>query len=65
MHDADRLRDALERLVHDGAAGDLNSLEVGEPLRWPKGSTWLLRRTEPHVRARYLPPLALDPVHAR
>ena len=25
MHDADRLRDALERLAHDGAAGDLNS----------------------------------------
>lgn len=30
--------------------------EVTEPLDWPKGSTWLLQRTEHHVRARHLPP---------
>jgi hypothetical protein len=38
---------------------------VDQPLCWPKGSTWLLRRTDLHVHARYLPPLALDPVRAR
>jgi phosphohistidine phosphatase SixA len=41
-----------------------NGLEARDPLQWPKGSTWLLWRTEPHLRARYLPPLALDPIHA-
>jgi len=35
-----------------------------EALDWPKGSTWLLQRTEHHVRARYLPPLALAPTTA-
>jgi hypothetical protein len=42
----------------------MDGLEVGEPLDWPKGSTWLLQRTQLHLRARYLPPLALDPAHA-
>jgi hypothetical protein len=42
----------------------MNRLEVAEPLDWPKGSTWLLQRTQLHLRARYLPPLALDAVHA-
>jgi 8-oxo-dGTP diphosphatase len=41
-----------------------NGLEARDPLQWPKGSTWLLWRTEPHLRARYLPPLALDPILA-
>jgi broad specificity phosphatase PhoE len=32
-----------------------------EPLRWPKGSTWLLQHTDRRqVHARYLSPLALD-----
>ena len=35
-------------------------LVAPEPLHWPKGSTWLLQRTNPRqVRARYLAPLAL------
>jgi 8-oxo-dGTP diphosphatase len=42
----------------------MDGLEVEEALRWPKGSTWLIWHAEPHVRARYLPPLAFDPVHA-
>ena len=41
-----------------------DGLVAEAPLRWPKGSIWLIWRTEPHVRARYLPPLAFDPVHA-
>jgi phosphohistidine phosphatase SixA len=45
----------LEQLVTDG-------LVLGEPLHWPKGSSWLLQRNgQRQVRARYLPPLALDP----
>ena len=43
----------------------MDGLEVAEPLDWPKGSTWLLWRTQLEMRARYLAPLALDPVHAR
>jgi phosphohistidine phosphatase SixA len=36
-------------------------LVAPEPLHWPKGSTWLLQRTDlREVRARYLSPLALD-----
>jgi broad specificity phosphatase PhoE len=36
-------------------------LVVPEPLQWPKGSTWLLQRTDwRQVHARYLSPLALD-----
>jgi hypothetical protein len=36
-------------------------LVAPEPLQWPKGSTWLLQRTDlREVRARYLSPLALD-----
>jgi phosphohistidine phosphatase SixA len=44
----------LEQLVTDG-------LVLAEPLQWPKGSTWLLQRNgQRRVRARYLPPLALN-----
>lgn len=43
----------------------MEGLMVQEPLQWPKGSTWLLQHTQVHVRARYLPPLELDPRHAR
>jgi broad specificity phosphatase PhoE len=39
----------------------LDGLEIEEPLDWPKGSTWLLQRSPRRVRARYLPPLELDP----
>jgi 8-oxo-dGTP diphosphatase len=47
----------LEQLVTDG-------LVLREPRHWPKGSTWLLQRDgRRQVRARYLPPLALDPPH--
>jgi phosphohistidine phosphatase SixA len=36
-------------------------LVAPEPLHWPKGSTWLLQRTDRReVHARYLSPLALD-----
>jgi phosphohistidine phosphatase SixA len=36
-------------------------LVAPEPLQWPKGSTWLLHRTDGRqVHARYLSPLALD-----
>ena len=42
-----------------------DGLEFAGPLEWPKGSAWLLQRTQLHLRARYLAPLALDPVHAR
>jgi broad specificity phosphatase PhoE len=45
----------LERLVTTGG------LVLSQPLHWPKGSTWLLQRGDRRqVRARYLPPLALD-----
>jgi phosphohistidine phosphatase SixA len=37
-----------------------NGLVTGDPLRWPKGATWVLQRLAGGlVRARYLPPLAL------
>jgi phosphohistidine phosphatase SixA len=42
----------------------MDGVEVEGPLHWPKGSTWLLRRTQLQVHARYLPPLALDRSHA-
>jgi broad specificity phosphatase PhoE len=36
-------------------------LVAPEPLHWPKGSTWLLHRTDwRQVHTRYLSPLALD-----
>jgi phosphohistidine phosphatase SixA len=36
-------------------------LLVEDPLDWPKGSTWLLQRTDqPRVRGRLLAPLVLD-----
>ena len=38
----------------------IDGLAAAAPLQWPKGSTWLLERTNPpEVRARYLAPLAL------
>jgi hypothetical protein len=38
-----------------------DGLVAPEPLHWPKGSTWLLHRTDwRQVHARYLSPLALD-----
>jgi phosphohistidine phosphatase SixA len=42
-----------------------DGLEVAGPLDWPKGSAWLLQRTQLHLRTRYLAPLPLDPVQAR
>ena len=64
-----RLRDAVlcthgETISELFAQLDLDQLGFGQPLHWPKGSIWLLQRSERHVRARYLPPLALDPIHA-
>ena len=44
---------------------EMDGMEVLEPLHWPKGSTWLLWHTQRDMRARYLPPLALDPVETR
>ncbi|SRR6266516_908885 len=41
----------------------LDGLVATEPLRWPKGSAWLLRRLDPvgrQVCARFLVPPALD-----
>jgi phosphohistidine phosphatase SixA len=36
-------------------------LVAPEPLHWPKGSTWLLQRTDRReIHARYLSPLAID-----
>jgi hypothetical protein len=43
----------LARLVPAG-------LTVEDPLRWPKGSAWLLWRSRRRLQARYLAPLALD-----
>ena len=44
----------LSQLAAQGLVGQ-------EPLRWPKGSTWLLQHTDRRqVHARYLSPLALD-----
>jgi broad specificity phosphatase PhoE len=44
----------LAHLVAEG-------LSVEEPLRWPKGSTWLLQRVDRRpVRGRFLAPLALN-----
>ena len=65
-----RLRNAV-LCTHGETIGQLftqlgrDGWAVGEPLRWPKGSAWLLWHTEDDVRGRYLPPLALDPVYAR
>ena len=67
----DRRLDNAVLCTHGETIGQLftlltvDGLEVREPLCWPKGSSWLLWRTGRHVQARYLPPLALDPVHAR
>ena len=48
----------LTQLMMDGLA-------VEERVQWPKGSSWLLQHTRLRVHARYLPPLAVDRVHAR
>jgi 8-oxo-dGTP diphosphatase len=46
----------LTRLIAD-------ALQVEDPLDWPKGSTWLLQRTDQRqVRGRLLAPLALSDV---
>jgi hypothetical protein len=46
----------LTRLIAD-------TLMVVDPLDWPKGSTWLLERTDHRkVRGRLLAPLALSQV---
>jgi phosphohistidine phosphatase SixA len=61
-----RLRNAV-LCTHGETIGRLlvrlaaQGLVAPEPLHWPKGSTWLLRRTDRRqVHARYLSPLALD-----
>jgi phosphohistidine phosphatase SixA len=47
----------LNQLVADG-------LVVEDPLDWPKGSTWLLQRTDRgEVYGRLLAPLALEGLH--
>jgi phosphohistidine phosphatase SixA len=62
-----RLRDAVvcthaETIAQLFTQLALDAMAVAEPLQWPKGSTWLLRRTQRQLHARYLGPLALDPV---
>jgi broad specificity phosphatase PhoE len=47
------IRQLFARLVPAGLA-------VEEPLAWPKGSAWLLWRTQHRLHARFLAPLALD-----
>jgi len=38
----------------------VSCLVTGDPLRWPKGATWVLQRPAAGtILARYLPPLAL------
>jgi 8-oxo-dGTP diphosphatase len=67
-----RLRNAV-LCTHGETIGQLlvqlaaQGLVAREPLRWPKGSTWLLQHTDwRQVHARYLSPLALDQrVHTR
>jgi phosphohistidine phosphatase SixA len=50
-------RETIGRLLPQLAT---DGLVAAVPLQWPKGSTWLLQRTNPRqVRARYLAPLAL------
>jgi hypothetical protein len=50
--------ESISRLFVQLAA---RGLVTSEPLHWPKGSTWLLHRTDRRgVHARYLSPLALD-----
>ena len=62
-----RLRDAVlcthgETIAQLFTQLAMDGMAVAAPLHWPKGSTWLLRRTQRQVHARYLGPLALDPV---
>jgi phosphohistidine phosphatase SixA len=61
-----RLRNAV-LCTHGETIGRLfvqlaaDGLITPEPLDWPKGSTWMLQRTERRqLHARYLSPLALD-----
>ena len=61
-----RLRNAV-LCTHGESIGRLfvqlagQGLVAPEPLHWPKGSTWLLQRTDRReVHARYLSPLAID-----
>jgi phosphohistidine phosphatase SixA len=61
-----RLRNAV-LCTHGEAIGWLFAQLIGqglvdpEPLGWPKGSAWLLHRTDwRQLHARYLSPLALD-----
>ena len=50
--------ESISRLFVQLAA---RGLITSEPLHWPKGSTWLLHRTDRReVHTRYLSPLALD-----
>jgi phosphohistidine phosphatase SixA len=50
--------ETLGRLLEELVAG---GMVLAEPPQWPKGSTWLLQRNgDRQVRARFLPPLALD-----
>ena len=47
----------LTELVAEGAGAE-------DPLDWPKGSTWLLQRTDQgQVYGRLLAPLALEGLH--
>jgi phosphohistidine phosphatase SixA len=49
--------EVIDRLFAELAG---NGLVTDDPLRWPKGATWVLQRLAGGlVRARYLPPLSL------
>ena len=49
--------ESISRLFVQLAA---QGLVAAEPLHWPKGSTWLMHRTDRReVHARYQPPLSL------
>jgi hypothetical protein len=57
-------------VVRHADAGDKGSwlaadgLVTAAPLHWPKGSTWLLQRTDQgQVYGRLLAPLALERLH--
>ena len=50
--------EAIGRLLAELVA---EGLVTEDPLDWPKGSTWLLQRTDQgHVYGRLLAPLALE-----
>jgi phosphohistidine phosphatase SixA len=53
--------ETIGRLLAELVAAE--GLVVQDPLDWPKGSTWLLQRTDRRqVRGRLLAPLALEPL---